>query len=190
MIFSKFGISCPRRDPLLRLGRWPPNKWNEFSTLIALKTDRHFGGGGEFNLPLLVELPSWVDVTSPSSSIDLWLPPSPDIRNDEIRSFNRPSNSPGISTSSLLPALRLRSYDPFGGSSSMKPPAHNGHVYSWWGEKQTRQIKQMKFHFDARKISYQSIAFPLQWILISLIMTTEKALTEDTFSISTLHLWQ
>lgn len=84
---------------------------------------------------LLVELPSWFDDWSLSSSIDLGPPPNDVINIEEIRSLSRwLSNSPGISTSSLLLVLRLRLFDPFGGNSSMKPPAHNGHVYSWIGD--------------------------------------------------------
>lgn len=126
MMFSKFGISCARR-PLLRLGRWPPEIDLNNSPLWWFD---YIPWAKCFHS--LAVLPSWLDDWSLSSSIALIPPPIDDINNDEIRSFSRwLSNSPGISTSSLLLVLRLLSLEPFGGSSSMKPPAHNGHVYSW-----------------------------------------------------------
>lgn len=125
--------SGPRRFLCLRCPAEKTNMANANANANANYREwRNCYGDMVWLISLLDVLPSWPG--SSSSKNRTWpppLPPSDDINIDDMRSFIwRGSESLDDSISSVTLVLRLCRLE-FGGNSSMKPLAHNGHVYSY-----------------------------------------------------------
>lgn len=114
-------------------------------------------------------------------------PPSDDINIDDRRSFNwrglSNASDNDKSMSSVTLVLRLCRCE-FGGSSSIKPLAHNGHVYSY-----TKQYCYLSSFLECFKVLFTT-AQNLSPNSQKCRVCEKKVLTADTRSISTLHLWQ